>query len=64
VDVVQLDDRLVRSAGDVSEDRRLRAGDAIHLASALVVDEPELVLVTWDHELARAAREVGLAVAP
>lgn len=64
VDVVQLDDRLVQSAGDVSEDRRLRAGDAIHLASALVVDEPELVFVTWDHELARAAREVGLAVAP
>lgn len=64
VDVVQLDDRLVRSAGDMSEDRQLRAGDAIHLASALVVDEPELVLVTWDHELARAAREVGLAVAP
>lgn len=64
LNVVQLDDYLVGLSGDVTERSRLRAGDAIHLASALVVDEPELVFVTWDHELARAAREVGLAVAP
>ncbi len=64
VNVIQLDDRLVRSAADVSEARRLRAGDAIHLASALVVEEPELVFVTWDGDLRRAAFESGLPVAP
>lgn len=62
--VVHLDRDLVARAGDVSELQGLRAGDAIHLTSALVLDEPELVFATWDQELGRAAREAGFAVVP
>lgn len=62
--IVHLDSQLVSVAGDISELFGLRAGDAIHLASALALAEPELVFVTWDDELARAARDAGLAVAP
>jgi hypothetical protein len=62
--VVALDSDLIRHAGNVAEHARLRAGDAIHLASAMLLDEPDLVFATWDAELHRAAREAGLAVAP
>lgn len=64
MNVVHLDDRLVGLAGDAAEGSRLRAGDAIHLTSALMVADPDLVFVTWDLELGRAAREAGLAVVP
>jgi predicted nucleic acid-binding protein len=64
LNVVQLDDRLVRLSGDTAVLSGLRAGDAIHLASALVLGDPDLVLTTWDRDLGRAAREAGLAVAP
>lgn len=64
VDVVQLDDGIVHGAGDVADLLRLRAGNAIHLASALAVAGPELVLATWDAELREAAVDAGLAVAP
>lgn len=64
MNVVQLDDRLVDRAGDIAERLRLRAGDAIHLTSALALAEPELVFATWDQALQAAAREAGLAVAP
>jgi len=62
--IVDFDARLVGRAGDVSELLDLRAGDAIHLASALALEAPELVFATWDDELGRAARDAGLAVAP
>ncbi|MBA3433032.1 MAG: type II toxin-antitoxin system VapC family toxin [Actinobacteria bacterium] len=62
--VVHLDRDLVARAGDVSELQGLTAGDAIHLTSALVLGDPELTFATWDEALGRAAREVGLAVAP
>jgi len=62
--VVGFGELLVERAGDVAESHRLAAGDAIHLASALTLGEPELVFAVWDKELARAARESGLAVAP
>lgn len=62
--VIDLDDELVTAAGDVAETRRLGAGDAIHLAVALELDEPLLVFAAWDQALRNAANEVGLAVAP
>ena len=62
--IIDLDDELVTAAGDVAETCRLGAGDAIHLAVALELDEPELLFATWDRDLAEAAREAGLAVAP
>ena len=42
----------------------LRGGDALHLASALLLRSPELVLAVWDSHLADAARGEGVRVVP
>ena len=63
---IRMSDRLIRQAADLAEKHRLRAYDAIHLASALAVRErvPDRILVsTWDRELADAARAEGLDLA-
>jgi predicted nucleic acid-binding protein len=65
LDVVALDDALARSAGDLAERHALRGYDAVHLASALAIDVPgELVIATWDQELAAAALAEGRMVVP
>jgi predicted nucleic acid-binding protein len=40
----------------------LRTLDAIHLATALSVDDPELAVIVYDDRLAAAARAAGLTV--
>ena len=40
----------------------LRSLDAIHLATALSIDDPDLELITYDDRLAEAARANGLTV--
>jgi predicted nucleic acid-binding protein len=55
LDVVGLDEALARAAGDLAERRGLRGYDAVHLASASAIGHPELVLATWDRDLASAA---------
>jgi predicted nucleic acid-binding protein len=40
----------------------LRTGDAIHLATALQIEDPELEFVTYDNRLAKAAELAGLRV--
>ena len=63
LEAVQVDEALVRFAGDVAERERLRGLDALHLASALEgARGGTLTFVTWDIALRRAARRVGLAV--
>lgn len=57
-----LDEQLTRAAGEAATAFNLRAYDAVHLATALDMEE-EVVLVTWDKDLARAAEDAGLAVA-
>ena len=42
----------------------LRAADALHLASALELRSPDLVVAAWDEHLAAAARAEGLLVVP
>lgn len=65
LDVVALDDALARQAGDLAERHALRGYDAVHLASALAIDVPgELVIATWDQELAAAAVAEGRMVVP
>jgi predicted nucleic acid-binding protein len=59
-----VDHALAREAGNLAEHRALRGHDAVHLASALLIDDPELLIVTWDSELAAAARDSGHPVAP
>lgn len=62
--VVELHPLLAEAAGDVADRFDLRAYDAVHLASALVVDDGSTVVVTWDRALAGGASTAGLDVAP
>ena len=43
--------------------RHLRSFDAIHLATAMSVDDPDLDVITYDARMAEAARENRLSVA-
>jgi len=63
--VIALDGPLARAAGDLAERHALRGYDAVHLASALAVDLPgELIVASWDQELAAAALAEGRMVVP
>ena len=62
--LVELNIELARTASELAGAFALRAGDAVHLASALALGDPELVFVSWDDVLVRAATEAGFAVAP
>jgi hypothetical protein len=64
VDTVAVDEPLARSAADLAERCRLRAYDAVHLASALSLPEEDVVLISADRELLEAARALGLNTAP
>ena len=61
---VEITEALVRTAGQLAEDQRLRGNDAVHLASALAVADAETVFLSGDRELLAAARRIGLAIAP
>jgi predicted nucleic acid-binding protein len=59
-DVVEAHHDVIRAAGDLAETYALRAGDAIHLTSALV--RADSAFATFDRELERAATAAGLEV--
>jgi predicted nucleic acid-binding protein len=53
---------LAHAAGLIADRDGLRGADAVHLATALgASDGTDLLLLTWDGALARAARRHGLA---
>ena len=58
---VGVDQELAARAGEYAEGLGLRGYDAVHLATALELGDDEVVVVTWNRDLARAAEEVGLA---
>ena len=62
--LVGIDWGLAQHAGEIAELYALRGYDAVHLATALSVEEPDLALLTWDHDLAEAAVRAGRAVVP
>jgi len=62
--LIGVDEPLARNAGALAEEFELRGYDAVHLATALALSENEPTLVTWDGDLAEAANEAGLPVAP
>ena len=62
LEALDVADEIVRHAGWLAERYALRGYDAVHLASALEVLGDSDVLVTWDAELADAARVAGLSV--
>lgn len=64
MELVAVDRVLARAGGRLAEAHRLRGYDAVHLATALSVTGSDVVLVTWDRDLARAAGEAGRLVVP
>jgi len=64
IDVVAIDDDLVGLAARVADRYRLRALDALHLATTQLIGDRELALATWDAELGQAARDAGFATFP
>ena len=63
VDIVELDRLLSQRAGELAELYDLRGYDAVHLASAERVVDPEVVVVAGDADLIRAGRALGLSTA-
>ena len=51
-------------AGRLARDHGLRGGDAVHLASALAIGDPDLVVAVWDRRLHAGTEATGIAVAP
>jgi hypothetical protein len=61
---VELTAAVEREAGRLARVHALRGADAVHLASALAIGDPELVIAVWDRRLHAGADAAGLAVAP
>lgn len=61
---VELTPAVERRAGDLAGQHGLRGADAVHLASALAIGVPDLVVAVWDRRLHAGARAAGTFVAP
>jgi uncharacterized protein len=60
VSEIAIDTPLLRDAGDLAEQMRLRGYDAVHLAALRALGDPgEVTFACWDQDLSRAARELG-----
>ncbi len=64
LDMIGVDARLAQIAGQLAERHALRGYDAVHLASALAVEDADLVMATWDRDLASAATAEQRTVVP
>jgi predicted nucleic acid-binding protein len=63
IDLIEVDDGLARRAGELAEVRQLRGYDAVHLAAAARVRDPNVVVIAGDSALLDAAAAEGMAVA-
>ena len=61
---VKLTAAVGQDAGHLARTHALRGADAVHLASALAISDPDLVIAVWDRHLLAGARAAGLRVAP
>jgi predicted nucleic acid-binding protein len=61
---VELSPAVARHAGQLARTHALRGADAVHLASALAVGDPELVVAVWDQRFHAGAVAARLRVAP
>lgn len=61
---IELSAAVAQSAGRLSRESRLRAADAVHLASALAMGLDDIVVATWDQRLHAAFVAAGLRVVP
>jgi len=62
LDQVLLTTEVLDQAATLAPNIQLRSLDAIHLAAAQVVGADLRAVVTYDHRMAEAADEIGLAV--
>lgn len=62
LDLMDIDDSLVRRAGSLAQEFELRGYDAVHLAGAERLDGADVVLATGDVALASAATGLGLSI--
>jgi predicted nucleic acid-binding protein len=62
--LVGVDWQLAMRAGEIAEEHALRGYDAVHLATALSIEDANVALVTWDRDLAHATLRSGRSVAP
>jgi uncharacterized protein len=63
LDLLEVDDLLVRRAGELAQRHALRGYDAVHLAAAERVQNGTTVMVAGDGSLCAAAEGIGMAVA-
>jgi predicted nucleic acid-binding protein len=63
VDSIELTASVAKAAGALAEGLALRAYDAVHLASASILDGPDFVFVSGDRRLVGAAMAQNLNVA-
>ena len=61
---VELTAAVERHAGQLARAHRLRGADAVHLASALAMRDPDLVFAVWDERLHAGAMASHLRAAP
>ncbi len=61
---VELTAAVEQHAGDLARAHALRGADAVHLASARAIGDPDLILAVWDRRLHAGALAAGCRVAP
>jgi predicted nucleic acid-binding protein len=61
---VELTASVERHAGQLARSHALRGADAVHLASALAIADPDLIVAVWDRRLHAGAATAGLRLAP
>lgn len=61
---IEFTESVSRHAGELAGSHFLRGADAVHLASALAIPTPGLVMAVWDGRLQAGAADVDLLVAP
>jgi predicted nucleic acid-binding protein len=61
---VELTEAVEDHAARLTAVHALRGADAVHLASALAIDDADLVVAAWDRRLHQAAVTEGLRIAP
>ncbi len=64
LEIVQTDDRIAAAADELAERHGLATSESVHLASALSIEAPRVVVASWNAALAAASAECGLAVVP
>jgi predicted nucleic acid-binding protein len=61
---VELTAAVEQHAGQLARQHALRGADAVHLASALAVTDPDLIVAVWDRRLRAGVQAAGLRTVP